>query len=176
MADYSSSNYSSTLSPNRTKVSHGNHNGTYYSPEKSIIDESTGFRMVNSFKKSPTKTVSQFLGPLQPAASRIPAVPDVKYELGGSDFRCPSLWKTSSFGKQILGTSHTKTLPSVKFSSADRFSSSSTLGPGPLVLKPYSSVSKQIISKKRSSERMNFGTGSREHYSKMYTINTDKRR
>jgi hypothetical protein len=43
------------------------------------------------------------MGPLQPCQSRIPAIPDVNYEKGGVDFRCPDLRTTSSFGRQILG-------------------------------------------------------------------------
>ena len=43
----------------------------------------------------------RFIGKLQPSTSRAPEIPEVQFDKGGSDFRCPSLRQTSSFGRQI---------------------------------------------------------------------------
>lgn len=127
-------------------------------------------------KPAERKTTGKpFLGKLQPVQSRVPAVPMVNYEKGGSDFRCPQ--NTSSIGRQAISgvnIHHRSTEPRVKFSSAPRFTPSTTIGVGPAALAPYSSVNRQKVSNKRTAGTMNFGTSSRGDAWKTYTIYTAK--
>ena len=91
----------------------------------------------NSTLKATKSTKPAFIGRLQPCTSRLPAKPDVNFEKGGSDFRCPH--NTSSFGRQLTSGSHQNTEPRVNFSSAPRFLSSETIGVGPSALGEFSS-------------------------------------
>lgn len=125
---------------------------------------------------SPPKTkkpAKVFLGKLQPVASRVPAVPQVNYEKGGSDFRCPL--NTSSFGRQTVSGPHRNTQPTTKFGSSSRFNSSETLGVGPAALGQVSSMRKQCVSQRKSAESVTFGTSSRDGAWKLYAIYTAKR-
>lgn len=115
-----------------------------------------------------------FLGKLQPVKSRIPAVPPVNYEKGGSDFRCPQ--NTSALGKQVISGAggHRSTEPTVKFAAAPRFPSSETVGVGPAAVGQYSSLKRQVLSNRKSTGSMNFGTSSRADAWKTYTVYTAK--
>lgn len=127
-------------------------------------------------KPAQRKTVEKaFLGKLQPVQSRVPAVPPVNYAKGGSDFRCPK--NTSAMGKQTISgvnMHHRVTEPRVKFCSAPRFPPSTTIGVGPAALAPYSSVTRQKVSNRRTAGTMTFGTSSRSDAWKTYTIYTAK--
>ena len=115
-----------------------------------------------------------FLGKLQPVASRLPAIPPVNYEKGGSDFHCPV--NTSSFGKQLTsGGEHKKNAPVARFAHAERFPSAETIGVGPAGVGPLSAMKKQTLSHRRSAESTNFGTSSRDGAWKLYAIYTAKR-
>jgi hypothetical protein len=114
-----------------------------------------------------------FIGKLQPVASRVPAIPMVNYEKGGSDFRCPL--NTSSFGKQSISGENKKTAARMKFGSADRFPSSETIGVGPAGVGQLSSMRVQPLSNRRSAESTSFGTSSRDGAWKLYAIYTAKR-
>lgn len=135
-------------------------------------------KMQSSQKLKPAErksTGKAFLGKLQPVQSRVPAVPTVNYAKGGSDFRCPQ--NTSSMGKQAISgvhMHHRVTEPRVKFCSAPRFAPSTTIGVGPAALAPYSSVTRQKASNKRTAGTMTFGTSSRSDAWKTYTIYTAK--
>lgn len=123
--------------------------------------------------KERKSTGKPFLGKLQPVQSRIPAVPSVNYEKGGSDFRCPL--NTSSFGKQIISGENRKSAPRVKFGSTDRFPSSETIGVGPAAVGHLSTLRRQPLSNRRSAESTSFGTSSRDGAWKLYAIYTAKR-
>lgn len=114
-----------------------------------------------------------FLGKLQPVQSRVPAVPPVNYEKGGSDFRCPH--NTSSFGRQLISAPHTATQPVAKFGNAPRFTSSESIGAGPASLGQLSAMRRQQLSQKRSAESVSFGTSSRDGAWKLYAVYTAKR-
>ena len=124
--------------------------------------------MSSSISQQPQKknlNAKPFLGRLQPTYSRVPAKPDVDFEKGGSDFRCPH--NTSSFGRQVLSGSHRDSQPRVQFSSDSRFKPSETVGPGPVAFGQVSSMKNQVLSTKQSAQSMNFGTSSRDglfHY------------
>ncbi len=114
-----------------------------------------------------------FLGKLQPVASRVPAIPQVNFAKGGSDFRCPM--NTTSLGKQLQSAEHLKSAPTVKFAAAPRFNSSETLGVGPAGVGQQSSMRKQVLSQRKSAECVNFGTSSRDDAWKLYAVYTAKR-
>ena len=116
-----------------------------------------------------------YIGKLQPVSSRMPATPDVNFDMGGSDFRTPGNNVTSSFGKQILGFKHTNTQPNAAFSTNSRFSKSDSIGPGPCSLKPTSSLKNQQLSTRRSAESSNFGTSTRDGALKLYAVYTYKK-
>lgn len=113
----------------------------------------------------------KFLGRLQPITSRLPQKPEVNFEKGGSDFRCPH--DTSSLGKQVI--SYKTSSSTLKFPASDRFSKSDTIGPGPAALHPQSSLKHQIPSAKPSASNCNFGTSTRDGALKLYAIYTCKR-
>lgn len=73
---------------------------SYYQPLKAQGSKARTNKSLESEKDRDSRI---FLGPLQPCRSRIPTIPDVNYEKGGVDFRCPDLKQTSSLGRQILG-------------------------------------------------------------------------
>lgn len=123
--------------------------------------------------KQRKSTGTPFIGKLQPVASRIPANPDVNYEKGGSDFRCPH--NTSAFGKQVLSGTSKNTAATVRFSSANRFRSSETIGAGPAICGQLSSMKNQPLSNRRSASSTSFGTSSRDGAWKLYAIYTAKR-
>jgi hypothetical protein len=114
-----------------------------------------------------------FMGKLQPVVSRLPAVPPVNYEKGGSDFRCPL--NTSAFGKQTTGGEQKKTAPTTKFGNGNRFPSSETMGIGPAGVGQMSAMKNQPLSNRRSAESTSFGTSSRDGAWKLYAIYTAKR-
>lgn len=122
-------------------------------------------------RKHPGKA---FLGKLQPVQSRVPAIPMVNYEKGGSDFRCPL--NTSAMGRQAISGigNHRSTEPRVKFASGPRFTPSETIGVGPAAVGQYSSLRRQTMSNRRSAGSMSFGTSSRADAWKMYSIVTAK--
>lgn len=132
-----------------------------------------GFTNSTTKLKERKPTGTPFLGKLQPVASRVPAVPMVNYEKGGSDFRCPL--NTSSFGRQAVSGENKKTAPRVKFAGADRFPSSETIGIGPAGVGQLSAMKKQPLSNRRSAESTSFGTSSRDGAWKLYAIYTAKR-
>lgn len=103
----------------------------------------------------------RFLGKLQPVVSRRPKKPEVDYDRGGSDFRTPQ--STSSFGKQIVKQNSSKTL----FGTSPRFRSRTSLGVGPNYA-GVSSLSRQIVSHRRTPSAMVFGTSTREGSKKLY--------
>lgn len=122
-------------------------------------------------KRKPAK--KSFTGRLQPVVSRVPAVPDVKYSKGGSDFRCPN--NTSSLGKQVLSGKHRRTEGGIRFAEGKRFDSAATLGIGPAALGQVSSMKRQVISHRPSAASTSFGTSDRDGAWKLYAIYTDKR-
>lgn len=132
-----------------------------------------GFTNTTTKLKERKPTGKAFLGKLQPVASRVPAIPMVNYEKGGSDFRCPV--NTSSFGKQCISGENKKTAPRVKFAGGNRFPSSETVGIGPAGVGQISSMRVQPLSNRRSAESTNFGTSSRDGAWKLYAIYTAKR-
>lgn len=121
-------------------------------------------------KKKKSNTL-KFTGRLQPVTSRLPAIPDVNYAKGGSDFRCPH--NTSSFGKQVL--SGTNAEPGIRFAACSRFKSAATIGIGPAGAGPTSSMRRQTLSNRRSAESTSFGTSDRDGAWRLYTVYTDKR-
>lgn len=114
-----------------------------------------------------------FLGKLQPVQSRLPAVPMVNYDKGGSDFRCPI--NTSSFGRQAVSGENRNTAPRVRFGATPRFPSSETIGVGPAAIGHMSTLRRQPLSNRRSAENTSFGTSSRDGAWKLYAIYTAKR-
>jgi hypothetical protein len=131
--------------------------------------------MMQSSKLKPIErksTGKPFLGKLQPVQSRVPAVPQVNYSKGGSDFRCPQ--NTTSLGKQPLSGPHLSSEPRVKFGNASRFTPSETLGLGPAGMGQTSAMRKQVLSNRRSAGSMTFGTSSRADAWKTYTVYTAK--
>lgn len=128
-----------------------------------------------TFSKSmpTTKTQLKFTGKLQPVTSRHPVVPSVNYEKGGDDFRCPTT--TSSFGRQILGYSHTQSSNRPVLGTSQRFRVPETYGVGPNALAPVSSMRNQSLSNRRSAESTNFGTSTRDGALKLYAVYTCKK-
>ncbi len=114
-----------------------------------------------------------FIGRLQPVASRVPDVPMVNFDKGGSDFRTPH--NISSFGRQITSLKHANTAGRVPFGNADRFLTSESIGVGPNALEQMSSMRKQNISNRRSAESTSFGTSTRDGALKLYAVYTCKR-
>lgn len=131
-------------------------------------------RMPSNIKQIERKPAGKpFLGKLQPITSRVPAIPDVNYAKGGSDFRCPL--NTTSFGRQPISGEHMNTAPMVRFAKGDRFNTSETIGVGPAGMGQYSSMRRQTVSHRRSAESTSFGTSSRDDAWKTYAIYTAKR-
>ena len=118
-----------------------------------------------------SKSHQNFVGTQQPSYSRAPAIASVNFSLGGSDFRCPSLKQTSSFGKQPTGK--VRRGPDVPFTEAPRFGKHNGSTPGPN-LRQLSSFGSQIVSSKRSAGTSTFGTSTRASALKMYAIYTCK--
>jgi hypothetical protein len=129
--------------------------------------------MTSSSSTNSQSSTKPFLGKLQPVSSRLPAIPQVNYARGGSDFRCPQ--NVSSLGRQVLSGDHRATQPVVKFGGGSRFNSSETLGVGPAALGQMSSMRKQPLSNRKSAESVTFGTSSRDGAWKLYAIYTAKR-
>jgi len=113
-----------------------------------------------------------FVGSQQQSYSRAPAIPPVVYHLGGSDFRCPSLKQTSSFGKQSTG--HFRRGTEVTFAQEKRFGLNMhpTAGPN---LKQMSSMGHQVVSQKRSAGTSTFGTSTRAGALRLYAIYSCKK-
>jgi hypothetical protein len=116
--------------------------------------------------KSSSEMVS-FVGNQQPSYSRAPAIAPVNYKLGGSDFRCPALNQTSSFGRQAAGKSRRG--PDVPFAQAPRFGNKPRMQPGPN-LKQVSAMGRQQVSTKRTAGTSSFGTSTRAGALKLYAI------
>jgi hypothetical protein len=112
----------------------------------------------------------KFYGKIQPVRSRVPEKPMVNYSKGGNDFRT---FKSSSFGKQVIGFKHLKTAPHVKFTQASRFEDLSNK-PYPKYIAPESSLSKQTLSYRRNPSCTTLGTSTRASALKLYTIYNDK--
>lgn len=108
-----------------------------------------------------TSTEPRFVGTLQPVKSRKPVVPEVNYEKGGCDFRTPH--NTSSFGKQIVKPNSRRII----LGTSTRFKKAETIGIGPNYA-GVSSMSRQIISHRKSPGSMVFGTSTRDSSRKLY--------
>ena len=121
-------------------------------------------------RKAPGKS---FTGRLQPVCSRVPAVADVNFAKGGSDFRCPN--NTSSLGKQVLSGSHRRSEAGIRFAEGSRFKSAATIGIGPAAQGQISSMKRQALSNRRSAASTSFGTSDRDGAWKLYAVYTDKR-
>jgi len=113
-----------------------------------------------------------FTGNQQQSYSRAPAIPPVAYHLGGSDFRCPSLKQTSSFGKQSIG--HFRRGAEVKFAQEKRFGQNMRTTAGPNC-KQISSMGNQVVSQKRTAGTSTFGTSTRAGALRLYAIYSCKK-
>lgn len=134
----------------------------------------TSFPSSQSLSQAPRKVGKPaFVGRLQPVCSRVPAVPMVNYEKGGSDFRTPH--NTSSFGRQITSTKSCNTAPRVSLGSSSRFLTAETIGIGPNALGQISSMKRQTTSNRRSAESTSFGTSTRDGALKLYAVYTCKK-
>eukprot|EP01041_Mallomonas_annulata_P013366 gene13366-28325_t len=100
-------------------------------------------------------TCAKIVGP-QPSRSRVAAKPEVLYEKGGSDFRCPYNG-TSSFGKQLLSKPSMTNTSRTIIGTAPRFNKSETVGPGPN-MPQMSALKKQLQSHRSNGPKSVFGT------------------
>ena len=120
--------------------------------------------------KAPTAKSGEsmsFVGTQQQSCSRAPAIPPVNYKLGGSDFRCPALNQTSSFGRQAAGKARRG--PDVPFAQAPRFGNKPRMQAGPN-LRQISAMGRQMVSTKRTAGTSTFGTSTRAGALKLYAI------
>ena len=114
----------------------------------------------------------KFCGKYQPAKSRIPEIPAVNYNKGGSDFRTA---KFSSFGKQISSTTKLETAPRAIFSKSDRFH----IPHGaqyPKYIGQDSTIKRQALSTRKTATGTNFGTSTRAGALKLYAVYTAEKR
>eukprot|EP00903_Cladosiphon_okamuranus_P007907 g7637.t1 len=108
-----------------------------------------------------------FIGRLQPTAVRQKPRPDVWFDKGGSDFRCPRTF--SCLGKQALSREVYRSAGRVAFTRQDRW-----YVPGDKFTAhggtPISSLGNQPTSTRISAGRAHFGTSTRGSAMKMYAL------
>jgi len=104
----------------------------------------------------PPQAPKQYLGPQKFVTAKLPRIPAVDFERGGTDFRCLHPQSNSCIGKQILSSKITTYHPRVKFERADRFPPEYRRSPGPIYW-TGAGLQKQIVSKHRTAPAVGFG-------------------
>ena len=113
--------------------------------------------------------VKRYQGQLQQTLPRLGKNPPVKYDKGGSDFRCPHHEHTTSMGRQVLAWPHTSSSGSMRFTVHPRFVQAPYRSPGPKFGSP-SSIGKQPASGRPSLPAYGFGTSTRDGALKQYAV------
>ncbi|CAM9801017.1 unnamed protein product [Chrysoparadoxa australica] len=110
---------------------------------------------------------TQFIGSLQPTISRDALAPMVRFEKGGSDFRC--LNDFTCMGEQFNSRKHYKSAGRVAFAQQDRFHSFGDKFQN-FRLVGLDSLGRQALSRRRNAPSASFGTSTRDSIKKQYGI------